>query len=302
MSFDFYGLGNHSLDVLVSVLQNLEFALSIAGYVLFALGLYAIAKRRGLKCPWLGWVPVAGVWLLGSIADQYQYVSHGKVTNKRKSLLILDIISCVASLVLWTFLFVSIFRIAFDAVNSLDEEAFLADMIAELLRLGGWALVILPVGITLFVIKCMALFDIYRSLNPQYAVLFLVLSIFFPVTEPFFIFCNRNKDLGMPPRKPIYEAMPATMQEPQVQWQQPQVQWRQPQVQWQEPQVQWQQPQVQWQQPRVQWQQPDVQRTEAPASQNSVQVECPQNPQAPQEQNPAFPAEAEPDQQAPQDL
>jgi hypothetical protein len=36
--------------------------------------------------------------------------------------------------------------------------------------------------------------------------MFLVLSILFQVTEPFFLFLNRNKDLGMPPRKqqPVY--------------------------------------------------------------------------------------------------
>ena len=37
--------------------------------------------------------------------------------------------------------------------------------------------------------------------------LYLVLSILFSPTEPFFLFFNRDKDLGMPPRKkqPVYE-------------------------------------------------------------------------------------------------
>jgi len=38
-------------------------------------------------------------------------------------------------------------------------------------------------------------------------VIFLVLSILFPVTQGFFLFFIRNKDEGMPPRKqePVYE-------------------------------------------------------------------------------------------------
>ena len=37
--------------------------------------------------------------------------------------------------------------------------------------------------------------------------LFLVLSILFGVTEPFFLFFSRNKDDGMPPRKqPVQDA------------------------------------------------------------------------------------------------
>jgi hypothetical protein len=39
-----------------------------------------------------------------------------------------------------------------------------------------------------------------------YAVLYLVLTILFNPTEPFFLFFNREKDLGMPPRKaPVVE-------------------------------------------------------------------------------------------------
>ena len=41
-----------------------------------------------------------------------------------------------------------------------------------------------------------------RSLAALLALLFLVLSIVFSVTEPFFLFFNRNKDGGMPPRRP----------------------------------------------------------------------------------------------------
>ena len=61
----------------------------------------------------------------------------------------------------------------------------------------------------------MALYDVYRSMDPSNSVLFLVLSILFGVTEPFFLFFNRNKDLGMPPRRedpirepeaPVFEA------------------------------------------------------------------------------------------------
>ena len=47
----------------------------------------------------------------------------------------------------------------------------------------------------------MALYDVYRSMDPNNAVLYLVLSILFRPTEPFFLFFNREKDLGMPPRK-----------------------------------------------------------------------------------------------------
>ena len=45
------------------------------------------------------------------------------------------------------------------------------------------------------------MYDLYTSCSPQNNVLFLVLSIFFTVTEPFFLFFLRKKDGGMPPRR-----------------------------------------------------------------------------------------------------
>ena len=51
-----------------------------------------------------------------------------------------------------------------------------------------------------------ALRFVKRYYHPANAVLYLVLSILFSPTEPFFLFFNREKDLGMPPRKqePVY--------------------------------------------------------------------------------------------------
>ena len=50
------------------------------------------------------------------------------------------------------------------------------------------------------VIFYIALYDLYTSVNPPCNVLFLVFSILFNVTMPFFIFFNRKLDGGMPPR------------------------------------------------------------------------------------------------------
>ena len=52
-----------------------------------------------------------------------------------------------------------------------------------------------------FVFWQISLYDLYTSCNPKHNVLFLVLGIIFGVAIPYFIFFNRNKELGMPPRK-----------------------------------------------------------------------------------------------------
>ena len=79
---------NGDIDAIVAVISMvfnlLGNGISIAIYVLGALGLYTIAKRRQINHPWLAWVPIASGWIIGSLSDQYRYVKHGQVKNKRK--------------------------------------------------------------------------------------------------------------------------------------------------------------------------------------------------------------------------
>ena len=72
----------------------------------------------------------------------------------------------------------------------------------------GFAIPLAVAAVASAVIRFIALYDVYRSLDPANAVLFVVLSIFVGITEPFFLFFNRDKDTGMPPRRPEpdYEA------------------------------------------------------------------------------------------------
>ena len=67
------------------------FVFAIVSYVLRSVGLYTIAKRRGIHHPWLAWLPIGDAWIMGSISDQYQYVAKGKIRNRRKVLLGLNI-------------------------------------------------------------------------------------------------------------------------------------------------------------------------------------------------------------------
>lgn len=183
-------------------------------YIFWSVGLYAIAKRRGLRNAWLAWIPVGNHWITGSLADQYQYVAKGKIKNKRKILLILSLASFVLGL-------------AFNLVSSLLvlAAAPAEGVIAVSSMLGVLRSVINVVVSLAWTIFChMALYDLYCSCNPENAVVFLVLGIFFPITIPFFIFFNRKKDGGMPPRKPA----PQAYVPPEPAYEQPQEPWHEP--------------------------------------------------------------------------
>lgn len=183
--------------------------LSAAGYVLSALALYTIARRRGLNNPWIAWIPVANCWILGSLSDQYQYVVKGENKAKRKLLLILNILTAVVGMAIVACAGVVLVQLTFG----FDPD----DLLGLIIGVLGLALPLAGMSIACAVIRYMALYDLFRSLDPNNAVLFLVLSILFGVTEPFFLFFNRNKDGGMPPRRqpePAYASIEQPRQEP----------------------------------------------------------------------------------------
>lgn len=170
---------------------------AVVGYIFQSIGLYTIAKNRGIKNPWLAWLPIGNYWIAGSIADQYQYVVNGQVKNRRKILLVLSIASMVISSLVSSMATGSLMLTTGDV----DAEMFVGlGALGSVLELATSAL-----ELATFVFWQIALYDLYTSCNPKNNVLFLVLGIIFGVTIPYFIFFSRNKELGMPPRKPAEE-------------------------------------------------------------------------------------------------
>ena len=170
---------------------------SIAAYILTAIAIYSISVRRGLSKPWLAWVPVINCWLLGSLSDQYQYIVKGKNTSRRKWLLALNLVIAGLTLAVGILAAIAVTGAIFTDPGFEMGKAVVGPVIGIL----GLVLPLSAAAIGIAVIRYMALYDVYRSLDPSNAVLFLVLSILFSPTEPFFLFFNREKDLGMPPRK-----------------------------------------------------------------------------------------------------
>ena len=176
-------------------------AFAIAAYVLRAMGFYTIAKRRGINHPWMSWVPVVDLWVLGCISDQFQYVVKGKNKNKRKWLLGLNIALAVVYVVFFVIFGVMMYNAIVTATGGAGEDAVLEAVLGSAVALMVCFLPMMVIAIAVMVIRYFAMYDLYTSCSPQNNVLFLVLSIFFTVTEPFFVFFIRKKDGGMPPRR-----------------------------------------------------------------------------------------------------
>ena len=210
MEFIFDGLGA-GFAALYTVYSMVASSFGIALYVLRALGLYSIAKRRGINHPWMSWVPVLDLWVLGCISDEYQYVVTGNIRNKRKWLLGLSIAMAVLYIVFAVLIGVAVFGAVGGMTGSMNDNQLVATLLGPVMGLVVGVIPLVGIAIAVMAIRYVAMYDLYTSCSPQNNVLFLVLSIFFTVTEPFFLFFIRNKDEGMPPRRqqpqdiPIYQ-------------------------------------------------------------------------------------------------
>lgn len=187
-------------------------------YILKALALYTIAKRRNIKKPWLAWIPVVNVWVLGSVSDQYQYVVKRQVKNKRKVLLGLNIaMAAIGSVVLiaavWLFAVLLLMIISVPTMS--DPETLVSNLmyyagtnvvLLNLIGLAGiLAIPLAVVSVIQTVYFYMALYDVFRSCEPKNSTLYLVLSLVGNVVVDgaycIFLMLCKDKDLGMPPRK-----------------------------------------------------------------------------------------------------
>lgn len=185
---DFAGAASAFIGIFL-IVYLLVLGFSLISYVLNAVGMYRIAKRRGIHHAWLAWIPVGANWLLGSISDHYQYVAKQKVTSRRKILLALSIASLVVS---------ALFTALFTVLTIAGEDAGVF--------LGLGLMLVSCLGIMGLTIAAAAFFyisyyDLFQSCRPDYSVLFLVLGIIFSVTMPFFVFACSGYDRGMPARR-----------------------------------------------------------------------------------------------------
>ena len=224
MSYDFYSAMEETMGVGMMIFYGIYMlvmlGIGIAAYVLRAAGMHSIAKRRGINHAWFSWIPVLNLWVLGCISDQYQYVVKGKNKSKRKWLLTLNVVLAVLYVVMLVCLGVMTYNTVASAMSNAGEEAVAMAMMGPVLGMLGLSIPMMGVAIAVAIMRYIALYDLYSSCNPRYNVVFLVLSILFNVTEPFFIFFNRKKDGGMPPRRAATQPEPqmARFEQPRDPW------------------------------------------------------------------------------------
>ncbi len=181
-------------------------------YIFDAIGVHTIAKRRGIKHAWLAWIPIGRVWMVGCIADQYQYLAYGKNKNRRTILLVLSLVSFILSAMTSGQMAGGLTELIMNA-DYMNET----DIMAAAMSMTGGSGLTSILSLVLAVFQYIALYDLFQSCNPENSTLFLVLSIILGFLRPFFVFASRNKDLGIPAKQEAPQTY-QPLEEPKEPW------------------------------------------------------------------------------------
>ena len=171
----------------------LNLALAVVSYVFAGISLYQIGKRRGLRNYGFAWVPIGNMWMINAIGDQYETIRTGKKKQLRWWALGLLSGFVVLYVVTAIVIFALIFRYAPLSGTELDAAQTIS-LLSSFLVVLVIMLVMMGLLIAGNVLTYISLYRLYRSTKPNCSVVFLVLSIVFNFTMPFFLFACRKYD------------------------------------------------------------------------------------------------------------
>lgn len=182
--------------------------LGVAQFVIEAISLHAVAKRRGIRMAWLSWLPIGNRYILGCISDHYQQVRYGKSKILRFILPFGPIAQSVVStgfvlgyyvIAILLILFGSVLNGAITAMGlpSWGNIAMLFAVLLVYALLFAMALFVSVVSTAVVIVDNLAVFDLFASANTESAPLYLLLSLFVSFARPVLMFLSKNKDFGM---------------------------------------------------------------------------------------------------------
>lgn len=161
-------------------------ALAIAEYILFSLGLYKLSKQRGLRKPWLSWIPAICVWNVGSLIDQYD----AKAGMKRKwRVLLLTLILVI--LVGFLLLEATLIKMVPNLVNmntATSVFGFTFSFFAEYL-------VILLAAVVFAACYSICMYKLFESAVPNKSLKYFIISLLVPLGEGVCLLLSVKQDV-----------------------------------------------------------------------------------------------------------
>lgn len=187
----------------------LALGLVVLNYILTSYGFYTLAKRRGIKNPWIAWIPYISCWTVGCIAGDYDAKS-GINRKWNKILITLAIILAVCFILFYLVMIVGVVVISLmqNFYYVADYDDYMGLFIAVYIA----ALVMSLVAMVYTICYHISLYKVFESTVPNKSLKYLILYMLVPVVGAICVFKCRN--LGYEYEAPILE--PVVSEIPQI--------------------------------------------------------------------------------------
>ena len=168
-------------------------AYSAFAYVMQAISLQTIARRRGIANPWLAWIPYATNWLFGAIVRDYDK-RNGINRRWDKILLIMSIAMAVFSTVTIVGMYAVLIAMALLSAVFLSSAEILS-IILVVLAIVIYALCILLIvfASAFSTIVTVCVFKLFESTVQDKALKYFLIYLLVPFAAPICLFMCRNK-------------------------------------------------------------------------------------------------------------
>lgn len=163
------------LSVVIMVVYLAALGLGLAQYITFSLGLYDMARKRGIRYAWTAWLPLVGHWMLGAVVDHFAAQRGGK-RRWGKVMLSICVIIVAAYMLFFGVMFVAGLTTALLEYS--DGQALATGVIIGMV-IGYVALIVACIAYMPCYAVCV--YKIYEELMPEKAVKYLLLSFLVPL-------------------------------------------------------------------------------------------------------------------------
>lgn len=205
--------GAYNMLGVIAMLYLLLLGLAVVSYVLQSLALYQLAKRRGIRNYGFAWAPIGSAWILNALGDQYEGIRTGRKQSLRWW--VLGIACGIVVLVIAVFVIMFATMIPLTVYGDQLPREQIGTLMSSIAAFFLIYMLLIAALIALTVLNSISLYRVYCSTKPDCAVVFLVLSIIFGVTRPFFLFACRKYDAPIEiVRDPIPPQYLHNMQQP----------------------------------------------------------------------------------------
>lgn len=182
----------------VAVFAIVALLLALASWIMRSIALTHLGNRRGIKAPWLVWLPIVGPWTIGALADDYD-ARNGIKRRFRVILLVCSILAAALYSSSYASGMVEMTDAAMEAEYGTFPETF-ENIIEAVITLYAAFFVSTFFSIVQGTCTYICLYKVYESTLPRHAVLCFILSLLVPMAEPICLLIAMNK--GYPDETP----------------------------------------------------------------------------------------------------